>query len=89
MSDLFVIDIGRQALWLLLVISGPVLIAALVVGVVISIFQAATQINEMTMTFIPKLLASGAVLLYMLPTIIHLFVDFFNQLMAKIPHLIP
>jgi len=89
MSDLFVIDIGRQALILLFTLSGPMLLTALAVGVIISVFQAATQINEMTMTFIPKILATVTVLLLLLPQMIHIFIDFFNRLMSYIPQLIP
>lgn len=89
MSDLFVIDIGRQALILLFTLAGPMLLTALAVGVIISVFQAATQINEMTMTFIPKILATVTVLLLLLPQMIQIFIDFFNRLMSYIPQLIP
>lgn len=89
MSDMLVIDIGRQSLLLLAYISGPLLVSALVVGVTISIFQAATQINEMTMTFIPKVATVVAVLLYLMPTMLHLFRDYFNQLLGMIPQILP
>lgn len=89
MTDLFVIDVGRKALLLLIYLSGPMLIPALVVGLVISVFQAATQINEMTMTFIPKILTVMVVLLFAMPTMLQLFSDFFINLMSVIPNLIP
>jgi flagellar biosynthesis protein FliQ len=89
MTDLFVIDIGRQALLLLATLSAPLLLTALLIGVSISIFQAATQINEMTMTFIPKVGIVIIVLVYLLPTMLHLFRDYFNNLMMMIPELIP
>lgn len=89
MSDIFVIDVGRKAMMLMLYISGPMLIAALVVGLAISLFQAMTHINEMTMTFIPKILVVTIVLLFFLPTMIQLFRDFFINLVETIPNFIP
>lgn len=62
-----VVDIGRNALWITLLISGPLLIIGLVVGVVIGIFQAVTQIHEMTLTFVPKILAMLLVFLMLFP----------------------
>ncbi len=89
MSDLMIIDVGRKALFLLMQISGPMLICALLIGLAISIFQAATNINEPTMTFIPKLTAVGFVLLFMMPTFAKLFSDFFTNLLSIVPGLIP
>ena len=57
MTPEFVVDIGRKAMETVLLVSAPMLLAALIVGLIISIFQAATQINEQTMTFIPKIVA--------------------------------
>ena len=84
MTDTMVIDIGRQALLLLLYLSGPMLIVALVVGLMISLFQAATQLNEMTMTFIPKIVSVALVLLFFMPTMIQLFKGFFASIMQYI-----
>jgi len=84
-TDLFVVDIGRKAMLLMLYMCGPMLICALIVGLVIAIFQAATHINEMTMTFIPKILTVLLVLMFFLPTMLALFKDFFINLMAIIP----
>jgi len=89
MTDLMVIDIGRKAMMLMLYLSGPMLIVALVVGLVVSLFQAMTHINEMTMTFIPKIVAVTLVLLFFLPTMVQLFRDFFVELMGLIPTLVP
>jgi len=86
-TDLFVVDIGRKAMLLMLYMCGPMLIVALIVGLVIAIFQAATHINEMTMTFIPKILSVLLVLMFFLPTMLALFKDFFISLMAIIPTL--
>jgi flagellar biosynthetic protein FliQ len=84
-TDLFVVDIGRKAMLLMLYMCGPLLIAALIVVLAIALFQAATHINEMTMTFIPKILTVVLVLMFFLPTMLALFRDFFINLMAIIP----
>jgi flagellar biosynthetic protein FliQ len=86
-TDLFIVDIGRKAMLLMLYMCGPMLIAALIVGLAIAIFQAATHINEMTMTFIPKILTVLLVLMFFLPTMLALFKDYFIDLMAVIPTL--
>ncbi|MCL1967035.1 MAG: flagellar biosynthetic protein FliQ [Fibromonadales bacterium] len=86
-TDLFVVDIGRKAMLLMLYMCGPMLLAALFVGLFIALFQAATHINEMTMTFIPKILTVLLVLMFFLPTMVALFKDFFINLMAIIPTL--
>ncbi|MEQ4618717.1 MAG: flagellar biosynthesis protein FliQ [Corticimicrobacter sp.] len=75
------------ALKLTLTIAGPLLLVTLVVGLVISIFQAATQINEMTLSFIPKLLAMCAALILLGPWILNTLVDFMRQLIGNIPTL--
>jgi flagellar biosynthetic protein FliQ len=88
MNDLTVIEVGRQSLLAVLVLAGPMLLLSLVVGLTVSIFQAATQINEMTLTFIPKLVAMGAVLMFLLPFMIQTFRDYVNGLMDMIPRLL-
>jgi flagellar biosynthetic protein FliQ len=70
MTPEFVVDIGRRALETALLISAPMLLTALLVGLIISVFQAATQINEQTMTFIPKLVGVFVVLLIFAPWIL-------------------
>ncbi len=86
-TDLFVVDIGRKAMLLLIYMCGPMLLTALVIGLTIALFQAATHINEMTMTFIPKILSVLLVLMFFLPTMLALFRDFFINMMAIIPTL--
>jgi flagellar biosynthetic protein FliQ len=71
-----VIDIGRQAMWVTLVISGPMLIAGLVVGLVVGVFQAVTQIHEMTLTFIPKILVMVLVFILLLPWMLLKIVEY-------------
>jgi len=71
-----VIDIGRDALWVTLLLSGPLMIAGLVVGLVVGIFQAVTQIHEMTLTFIPKILVMGIVFLALFPWMLLKLVEY-------------
>lgn len=83
-----VITLGQQALYVMLMIAAPMLLAALVVGLVVSILQAATQINEMTLSFIPKLLAMIAALVIAGPWMITFFVDYVRRLFESIPTVI-
>ena len=83
-----VIDIGRQALLAVIIISGPLLLAGLVVGLVVGIFQAVTQIHEMTLTFIPKIIAIVGMLFFLLPWMIIKFVNFSVAVFNAIPTLI-
>lgn len=83
-----VIAIMRQALEVGMLAAGPLLIASLATGLLVSIFQAATQINEMTMTFIPKLVVMFVVLVLTGPWTIQLLVDFTVRLIGSIPGLI-
>jgi flagellar biosynthesis protein FliQ len=62
-----VLDVARDSLWTLLIIAGPPMVIVLAIGLVISLFQALTQIQEMTLTFVPKMLIMMLVLLLMLP----------------------
>ncbi len=88
MNPTLVVDIGRDALITVLLISGPMLIAGLIVGLAVGIFQAVTQIHEMTLTFIPKILAIIGVLLMLLPWMIMKITDFVLRLFTMIPQLI-
>ncbi|MBF0624299.1 MAG: flagellar biosynthesis protein FliQ [Magnetococcales bacterium] len=77
-----------DALKLALLISAPMLLTALVVGITISLLQAVTQIQEMTLTFIPKILATLFALMLTLPWMIQKLVDYFRGLLESIPDLI-
>lgn len=83
-----IIDLGRKTLMMVLILSAPMLLLSLVVGLVVSIFQAATQITEMTLTFIPKLVAMGIALLVFLPWMLQLFKGFFVELLEMIPSML-
>lgn len=80
-----VIGIGQQALQVMVLVAAPVLLAGLAVGLLVSIFQAATQINEMTLTFIPKLLAMLAALLLAGPWMLQLLLDYTRRLIESLP----
>ena len=69
-------------------LTAPVLLPSLAVGLIIAMFQAATQINESTLTFVPKLIIIGLVLLIMGPWMLQLFLDYFQDLIRDIPRLI-
>ncbi|MDX9835727.1 MAG: flagellar biosynthesis protein FliQ [Desulfobulbus sp.] len=84
MSPEHVIHVGRQAVETVLLCASPMLLAAMVIGLLISIFQAATQINEQTMTFIPKIVAVFVTLLIFGPWIIELLVTFTTGILTQI-----
>jgi flagellar biosynthetic protein FliQ len=83
-----IVGLLQQALEVTLLISAPLLLAALITGLVVSVFQAATQINEMTLSFIPKLLAIFATLVLAGPWMLNVMVDFMRRLFSAIPGLI-
>ena len=83
-----VITIGQQALWVTMLIAAPLLLSALGVGLLVGMFQAATQINEMTLSFIPKLLVLVVALIVAGPWMLSVIVNFTRQLMEQIPSLI-
>jgi flagellar biosynthetic protein FliQ len=88
MSPETVLTQGHDALMLALLISAPLLLTALLVGVVVGMFQAATQINEMTLSFIPKLLAMAVVLVIAGPWMLRLMTEFTRRLIESIPGLV-
>ena len=88
MTPTTIIDLGRQALELTLLVSAPLFIAALVTGLIISIFQAATQINEQTLSFVPKLIATFITLVLAGPWMITMLTEFIRRLFESIPSMI-
>jgi flagellar biosynthetic protein FliQ len=83
-----VVQIGRQALEITILLSAPILIASLAVGLVIAMFQAATQINEMTLSFVPKLMVVAAVLGLGGPWMLRQITGFTTKLFENVPYLI-
>ena len=83
-----VITIGQHALYTTLIIAAPMLLAVLAVGLVVGMLQAATQINEMTLSFIPKLLALAVVLIGAGPWMLRTMIDYTRALFTDLPNLI-
>ena len=80
-----VVTVGRHALEMTLMLAAPLLLTALAVGLIVGIFQAATQINEMTLSFIPKLIAMAVVALITGPWMLRTLVQFTRQLIEGLP----
>jgi len=83
-----VLTIGRHALEVTLLLSAPLLLAALAVGLLVGVFQAATQVNEMTLSFIPKLLGVAAMLALAGPWMLKVLVGYTRDLIMSIPGLV-
>ncbi|MES2607092.1 MAG: flagellar biosynthesis protein FliQ [Pseudomonadota bacterium] len=83
-----IMDIAQNAIRLVIYLAAPALLAGLAVGLLVSIFQAATQIQEQTLSFIPKLIAMVVALMVMGPWMLQLWIDFTQNLFHSIPDLI-
>jgi flagellar biosynthetic protein FliQ len=83
-----VITVGRQALELMLVVSAPLLLVALLVGLAVSFFQAITQLNEQTLSFLPKLLAVAVTAIVAGPWMVTMLVDYLQRTLNGIPALV-
>ncbi len=88
MSPEAVVSLGQQALWVMFLVSLPLLGVALVVGLLVSLLQAATQLNEMTLSFVPKVLAIGLTAVLAGPWMLHVMMDFTTRLLLSIPQLL-
>ncbi len=87
MDTAAVVDLARQALWMTMIISAPLLLVGLAVGLVVGIFQAATSINEQTLSFIPKVFAIGLTISVMGGWMINTMVDYTKSIFTRIPSL--
>lgn len=83
MTQEYVIQLGREALIVVLLVSGPVLIAGMVVGLLVSVFQAVTQIQEFTLTFVPKILAVFLIFIFMMPWMLNTLLTFVISLYSN------
>ena len=81
----FFIAIAQQALWVSALACGPILIPALITGILVGMFQAATSINEATLSFIPKVMVVGFILVVFGSAILMLVVDFTREIFERIP----
>lgn len=88
MNSQMVLTMGQEALTLMLMVSAPVLGVVLVVGLLVSLFQAVTQINEATLSFVPKLIAAVAVFAISGPWMLGMLVDYIRRTIESIPSLV-
>ena len=88
MGNDFVIEITNQAIKIALMISAPMLLGALFMGILVSIFQAITQINEQTLSFIPKILVIVGVVAFLSPWMSDILVNFTRELIIDIPKIV-
>ena len=86
MSEDVVLSLGRDAIWTTVLIASPLLLSALVVGLIVSIFQAVTQINEATLTFIPKMLAIVVVMIVLAPWMTQMITSYTTELFTSLPN---
>lgn len=86
MTEEVVLSLGRDAIWTTVMLSAPLLCAALVVGLIVSVVQAVTQINEATLTFIPKMLAIVVVLVVMAPWMTQMITSYTTELFTSLPN---
>ena len=80
-----VLTVGQQGLYLMLIVSAPILLTVLVIGLIVSIFQAATQINEATLSFVPKIIGAVAVLAIAGPWMLTTLVEYLQRTLQSIP----
>lgn len=83
-----VVSVGRQAMEVTILLAAPILLASLAVGLLIAMFQAATQINEMTLSFVPKLIVVAVVMMATGPWLLRQITGFTQRLVENIPYLI-
>ncbi|WP_371324742.1 flagellar biosynthesis protein FliQ [Dechloromonas sp. ZY10] len=83
-----VMEIGRQAIEVTVLLAAPILLGSLAIGLIISIFQAATQINEATLQFVPKLIVAFIILIFAGPWMLQYLMDYITRLLGSIPQLI-
>jgi flagellar biosynthetic protein FliQ len=88
MTTEFIVRFGREAIEVALLLAGPMLGVGLVVGVLVSLLQALTQVQEMTLTFVPKLLSISLVIVVLMPWMAQLMIDYTANLYASLPELV-
>jgi flagellar biosynthetic protein FliQ len=88
MTTQTVLNLGQKSIEVMLLVSAPLLLTALVVGLIVSILQAATQINEMTLSFIPKMLAIFLTMMLLGPWMLTTLIDYTRELLLNIPYVI-
>ena len=84
MDEAAILDIGRSGIWVALQLAGPIMLSGLLIGLLIALFQALTTIQEMTLTFVPKILVIFAALIFFLPFMMTTLKEFTQQLYSLI-----
>ncbi len=85
MTPDFIVGLGKETVWMVLKVAAPMLLFGLVVGLAVSILMTATQIQEMTLTFVPKIVAVLIALIFFLPWMMRILIDFTVKLFTNIP----
>jgi flagellar biosynthesis protein FliQ len=88
MTEQIAVNIIREAIYTTFIVSAPILGITLIIGLLISIFQAATSINEMTMTYVPKIIVVSVVGVFVLPWMLDILLSFIRNLFNMIPNII-
>ena len=88
MTEDVVLSIGKEAIWTTVMLAGPLLIGALVVGLAVSVIQAITQINEATLSFIPKMLTIAILLVVLAPWMTQMITSYTTDLFTSLPNLV-
>jgi flagellar biosynthesis protein FliQ len=88
MSEDVVLSLGRDAIWITVLLASPLLFSALIVGLVVSIIQAVTQINEATLTFIPKMITIVIVMVVLAPWMTQVITSYTTELISTLPELV-
>ncbi len=83
MNEIAIIEVGREALWVILKVSGPIMLVGLVIGLLIALFQALTTIQELTLTFVPKILMVFVAIIVFLPFMMTTMTEFTQQLFDR------
>ena len=84
MNEIAVLELGREATWVMMLVAGPLLVVGTVVGVVVALLQALTTIQEMTLTFVPKIVAMLLALVLFLPFMLTTLIEFTQRLFERI-----
>jgi flagellar biosynthesis protein FliQ len=84
LTDTFIISVAREALWTVLIVSAPMMGVGLLVGLIISIFQATTQIHEQTLSFAPKIVAVLISMVIFGPWMLHTLISFFDKILGNL-----
>ena len=84
MNEVAVVELGREALWVIIKIAGPIMLAGLIIGLIIALFQALTTIQEMTLTFVPKIIVIFAAVIVLLPFMMSGMLEFSNIIFDRI-----